>query len=115
MAQRTVVLLEDDLDGGQAAETVTFALDGTQYEIDLSDQNAQSLRDALDRFVANARRIGGRSTRGRRSSQRDGSRKVDGPVDNAAVRAWAKANKVDVNARGRIPASVISAYREAGN
>ena len=40
MAKRTVVVLEDDLDGGPADETVTFALDGVSYEIDLSSSNA---------------------------------------------------------------------------
>ena len=47
VAKRTVVVLEDDLDGGPADETVTFALDGVSYEIDLSSSNAGRLRESL--------------------------------------------------------------------
>src|SRR3954447_14543331 len=51
MAKHTQVILIDDLDGGEANETVAFAIDGTSYEIDLSDGNAKRLRDALSPFV----------------------------------------------------------------
>src|SRR4028119_1884562 len=47
MAQRVQIILEDDYDGGTADETVSFALDGTEYEIDLSAKNAASPRDAI--------------------------------------------------------------------
>ena len=47
MAQRVQIILEDDYDGGTAVETVSFALDGAEYEIDLSAKNAAGLRDAL--------------------------------------------------------------------
>src|SRR4051812_41204704 len=47
MAQRVEVVLIDDVDGGEAAETVAFALDGANYEIDLSEENAAKLRDGL--------------------------------------------------------------------
>jgi hypothetical protein len=60
MAQRVQVLLVDDIDGGNAAETVSFALDGVSYEIDLSEANAQKLRDDLASWVGHARRAGGR-------------------------------------------------------
>ena len=56
MAQRIQVILEDDIDGGAAAETVTFALDGVTYEIDLSEDNARKLRDDLATWVGHARR-----------------------------------------------------------
>ena len=61
MAQKVHITLEDDLDGGEATETVSFGLDGRTYEIDLNDKNAAALRDALARYVAAARRSGGRS------------------------------------------------------
>ena len=48
MAQKVQVLLVDDLDGGDATETVSFGLDGTSYEIDLSAKNADELRDAVE-------------------------------------------------------------------
>ena len=47
MAQTVKIILEDDIDGGEANETVRFGLDGGQYEIDLSSANATKLRDAL--------------------------------------------------------------------
>ena len=66
MAQRVEVVLIDDVDGGHADETVSFALDGVSYEIDLSDKNAKKLRDALASWTGKARRSG--SGRGRRRS-----------------------------------------------
>jgi hypothetical protein len=44
-------MLIDDIDGGEADETITFALDGTQYEIDLSGKNAAKMRDGLARYI----------------------------------------------------------------
>src|SRR3954452_98336 len=69
MAQRTVIRLVDDLDDTEivdgAGETVSFALDGRRYEIDLTNEHADELRAALDRYVAAARKVGGRQTRPR--------------------------------------------------
>ena len=64
MVQRTILVLEDDLDGGDAVETVSFALDGVSYDIDLNEANATQLRDALAPWVGHARRTGGRSRSG---------------------------------------------------
>ena len=64
MAQRTILELVDDLDGGQADETVSFALDGVEFEIDLSAENAERLRDTIAEYVGHARRTGGRKQRG---------------------------------------------------
>ena len=50
MAQKTIVSLIDDLDGTEADETVRFGLDSVQYEIDLSEKNATTLREALAPF-----------------------------------------------------------------
>lgn len=106
MAQRIQVVLEDDLDGSAAAETVHFGLDGVTYEIDLSEANAASLREAFAQWVGNARRSGGRKTVGRRPGA---ARRTS--VSN--VREWARANGYEVNERGRIPASVQQAYDAA--
>ncbi len=57
MAQKVQVILVDDVDGGEAAETVSFALDGVSYEIDVSQKNAKALRDALGAWVGHARRV----------------------------------------------------------
>jgi Lsr2 len=56
VTQRIKTLFVDDFDGSEAASTVRFALDGTEYEIDLNAEHAQALRDALARYVQAARR-----------------------------------------------------------
>ena len=105
MVQKVQVLLVDDVDGGKADETVQFGLDGVLYEIDLSTKNAAKLRDALAGYVAQARRVGSRGGRRRRSRADNGSARE--------VRAWARANGHKVSDRGRVPAEVIEAYRAA--
>jgi hypothetical protein len=107
MAQRVTIVLEDDLDGSAADETVTFALDGTTYEIDLNAKNAGKLRDALAPYVGHARKAGGRRSSGR-SSFRSGAKR-----DVTEVREWARANGHKVSDRGRISAEVQAAYDKA--
>jgi hypothetical protein len=109
MATKTMIVMEDDYDGGKADETVRFGLDGAMYEIDLSDNNADKLRTALSPFLEAARRTGGRSTTKR------GSDVSTGAVDTKAVRAWAASNGVSVSSRGRIPTQIIEQYRAAGH
>ncbi|MER6212472.1 Lsr2 family protein [Streptomyces sp. NPDC048387] len=104
MAQRVVVTISDDLDGGEAAETVTFALDGKSYEIDLNVANAKKLRKSLAPFVA----------AGRRQSRSGKAFKHTAVApDPAVVRAWARSHGHDVPPRGRIPKAVYAAYNEA--
>jgi len=107
MAQKVQVILVDDLDGGQADETVAFSLDGTDYEIDLSNEHAQELRGAFDRYLQVARKAQ-RVSRGRRSTARSQS----GPSANV-IREWARANGFDVNMRGRISSEIREAYDAA--
>jgi hypothetical protein len=113
VAQKVQVLLLDDLSGGAADETVTFALDGKSYEIDLNSENADKLRDALDPYVKAGRRAGGgRSARGRgRAAAPAGGTSSQ---DTAKIRAWAKENGYEVNDRGRVPANIREAYEKAG-
>jgi Lsr2 len=66
MATRILTELRDDVDGSEATQTIRFALDGVEYEIDLSDCNANRLRNSLAEFVGHARKVSGR--RGRASS-----------------------------------------------
>lgn len=108
MAQRVHIVLEDDIDGGTAEETVRFALDGSSYEIDLSAENAAKLRDALAQYIAAARRYTG--GRGSRKSQRGRSGSGTSPSD---IRDWARANGYQVSDRGRVPAEVKAAYDAA--
>ena len=109
MAQRVNIVLEDDLDGSPADETVTFALDGVTYEIDLSDTNAGKLRDALAPYVGHARRSSGR----RASSARSQASRGGAKRDLADVREWARKNGHKVSDRGRISAEVQAAYEQA--
>jgi hypothetical protein len=109
VAQKVQVLLVDDLDGGEADETVTFALDGKSYEIDLTAANAEKLRKSLADFVKSGRRTGGRTTSGRGKARPV----VAGNQDTAKIRAWAKENGYNVNERGRVPADIRAAYEAA--
>ncbi|NJQ03664.1 histone-like nucleoid-structuring protein Lsr2 [Streptomyces zingiberis] len=111
MAQKVQVLLVDDLDGGEADETVTFALDGKTYEIDLTTANADKLRDLLEPYTKKGRRTGGRASGGRGKARSAAS--GGGSQDTAKIRAWAKENGYEVNDRGRVPATVREAYEKA--
>ncbi|MFD0688561.1 histone-like nucleoid-structuring protein Lsr2 [Actinomadura fibrosa] len=108
MAQKVEVLLVDDIDGGEADETVSFSLDGTTYEIDLSKKNAAKLRNGLEPFVSSARKA--RKATGRTGR---GGRTTNSRERSAEIREWAKSNGIKVNERGRIPANVIEKYEAA--
>ncbi len=107
MAQRIHVELVDDIDQTPAVETVTFGLDGVQYKIDLSEQNAAALREALAPYIGHGERVAGS---GRRRS--GGGTAASGP-SASEVRDWARANGWQVSDRGRIPAEVREAYAAA--
>jgi hypothetical protein len=114
MARKVQVILSDDLDENLPAdETVSFALDGTSYEIDLAEKNAQEMREVFSRYVSAARKVGrssGRASGGGRS------RATGGRMDReqaGAIREWARRNGHQVSDRGRIPASVVEAYESA--
>jgi hypothetical protein len=112
MAQRVNVVLVDDIDGDDASETVSFALDGVDYEIDLSDQHASELRDALALYIGHGRRTGGRRRSGRKSSA-PAATATDGGPSAADIRAWARMNGYEVPERGRVSAEVREAYAAA--
>jgi hypothetical protein len=105
MAQKVHITLEDDLDGGDASETVAFGLDGRSYEIDLNNKNAKALRDALATYVAVARRAGGRAGGSKRRTQVGTSARE--------IRDWARSNGHKVPDRGRIPSDVREAFEAA--
>jgi hypothetical protein len=112
MAQITQVRLVDDLDGGEAAESVAFSLDGRSYEIDLSEKHASAMRDAFAPFISSARRAGGSAVVSRQKmSMRAGRPRVE----TAAIREWAAANGLEVSARGRISSTVLEAYENRGS
>jgi len=109
VARKVQITLVDDLDGGEANETVEFGLDGVSYEIDLSAANATRLRDSLATYLAEARRAGRR--RSGRSSR--GNVRSTGPGSAAEIREWARSNGYTVPDRGRVSADVRRAYEEA--
>jgi hypothetical protein len=121
VAQKTTVVFVDDLTGeeGDEVTTVEFGLDGAQYEIDLTEPNAQKLREALADYVANARRTGGRRNSGRRPSSTpripspSAGRSPAKVEQNQAIREWARGQGMTVKERGRIPSEVSEAYHKA--
>ncbi len=114
MAKQIIHKLVDDLDGGDAEETVKFALDGIQYEIDLSKKNADKLRDLFAPYVGAGTKVarggvvvGGRAARGRGGATADREQ-------NKANREWAKKNGKDNSDRGRIPQDVVDEFHAKG-
>lgn len=111
MAQVREVRLVDDMDGDVADETVAFGIDGKTYEIDLSQDNAGKLRDALASYVAAGRRLGGRR-RGGATATAFTRRPVIDREQNQAIREWARKRGMKVSDRGRIPAEVLETYHQ---
>lgn len=114
MAKQIIHKLVDDLDGGDADETVKFALDGIQYEVDLSDKNASKLRelfapytDAGSKVARGGVVVGGRAARGRGGATADREQ-------NRAIREWAKKAGKDISDRGRIPQEIVDEFHARG-
>jgi hypothetical protein len=113
MATKHIAQIIDDLDGTPLEEgegkQITFSVEGRAYEIDLSDENADKFYKALDPFVNVARSAG--SATAPRAGRRATWAKSD--VDLAAVRRWARENGHTVSDRGRVPATIVDAYKSA--
>ncbi|BBE21315.1 Lsr2 family protein [Arthrobacter sp. MN05-02] len=116
MAQRVQVELVDDLNGEEAQETVRFGIDGTDYEIDLTAENAEKLRSTLSEYVDKGRK----STTGRRSHGGQGGQKASSPSPSKSkreetqkIRQWAQDNGHNPSSRGRITQTIIDAYNQA--
>jgi len=112
VAQRTVIVYHSDLTGveiGEYGSGLQFSLDGTDYEIDLTQEEQAELREALAPFTAVARRVGGQ-----RPHPRPASRQAQpGEPSSRELRAWAENHGFDVPTRGRIPELVREAYKAA--
>ncbi|MFY9865088.1 MAG: Lsr2 family protein [Trebonia sp.] len=106
MAQKVQTLYIDDIDGGEAAGTVRFGLDGVGYEIDLSAEHTKELHTALGKYIDHARKAGGTSRRAPRS-------RAASATDTTAVRTWAREQGIDIKNRGRVPADIIAKYQTA--
>ena len=109
MAQKVQITLLCDLDDGnaEADETLHFSLGDTTYEVDVCGKHAQQIRDGLQPFVAHARKTSSANSSRRRQ------RTAAGRDQTASVRSWAKDHGIQVNDRGRIPASVVKEYEAA--
>jgi hypothetical protein len=111
VAQKTVVELVDDLDGGEADETVFFALDGVDFRIDLSTENANRLRDILAEYVGHARRV-----KGRKPAKNGSAATMNGDrPDTQAIREWARSQGENVAERGRISQDLLTRFQAAHN
>jgi hypothetical protein len=112
MAQKVIREFIDDIDGSEAERTFPFAVDGIDYEIDLSSEHIKEFHEAIAGFVDSARRVkvGGSGRRARKASASDSGRSRE---QTQAVRAWARQQGHSINDRGRIPASVQQAFDEA--
>ncbi len=111
MVKRTEVVehLLDDVDGSVAAESVSFAIDGKTYEIDLSKRNAKALRADVERWAQHARK----ARNSRKVTRRRGAVATPATSESATVRAWAVENGIAVPSRGRIPGEVLAQYHAA--
>ncbi|SMQ66992.1 Lsr2 protein [Plantibacter sp. VKM Ac-1784] len=111
MAQKVITTLVDDLDGSELKQgegkTITFGLEGSTYEIDLSEKNDKALRAALEPYLKVARTVSRSKTASSAGSSRSNKEEL------AAARSWLRANGHDVSDRGRIPAALLEKFREA--
>lgn len=119
MAQRVQVLLVCDLHDGEVegSETVSFALDGTSYEIDLCEEHAAALRDDVAPYVGEGRRAGRQAgataRRSGRPARAPGTPAATDKERTVAIREWARTSGHKVNDRGRLPQAVVDAYDAA--
>jgi hypothetical protein len=112
VAQKVQTLFIDDIDGGEAEGTVRFALDGTEYEIDLNAKHTEELRSALGKYVTHARKVGAISRRGGRGAGK-GGRGAGSTLNTTEIRNWAREQGYDIKDRGRVPADVVAKYQAA--
>ena len=112
MVQRKIIVLEDDIDGGNATETVSFSLDGRHYTIDLNEANAKRMRESFRPWLTAARRAG-KPALGNRPVSDARREKV------SKMRQWGRDNGWDIGNRGRVPRDLEEAYdqrhRERGS
>lgn len=108
MAQHFQTRYIDDLDGtdlGETANIISFTFDGKDYSVDLSDENAETFRQAIAPYISAGRRVTGTRTKTTRARSSGGNTK--------AVREWARANGYEVSDRGRVPDDIMGAYTAA--
>jgi hypothetical protein len=112
VAQKVQTLFIDDIDGGEAEGTVRFALDGTDYEIDLNATHTEELRSALEKYVTHARKVNTAARRNGRAAGR-GARAAGTGLNTTEIRSWAREQGFDIKDRGRVPADLVAKYQAA--
>jgi hypothetical protein len=113
VAQKIQTLFIDDIDGGEAEGTVRFALDGAEYEIDLSARHTEELRSALGKYVTHARKVGGSTARRAGRAAGRAGRAGGSALNTTEIRSWARENGYDIKDRGRVPADLVAKYQAA--
>jgi hypothetical protein len=115
MAQKVITEFIDDIDGSPAERTFTFAVDGTNYEIDLSAQNIAEFKSAIGGFIESARKVtaSSASSNGRRTHSAAASRGRQSHEQTQAVREWARQRGHNISNRGRIPVAIQRAFDQA--
>lgn len=101
--KEAIIIVRDDFDGSDAADTVTFGYRGVEYEIDLNAVNAKDFDTLMSRYIS-----AGRVTGGRKGPSRAAMR-----ARRAEIRDWASANGFEVSSRGAIPADALAAWKAA--
>src|SRR5512144_470524 len=109
MVQRVITERFDDLDGSPAVETVRFGYAGRDYEIDLNEEHASQLDEALAAYIEHARLVE-QATRRRRRPAGGHHRS---PSELRAIREWAREQGLKVSDRGRIAADIVEKYDAA--
>lgn len=107
MAKHTITKLIDDIDQGEADETVKFGLDGAQYEIDLSADHAAELRKVLEPYVKAGKRVAKATAT---QPRRRGAQATADRAQNRAIREWARSKNKKISDRGRIPEEIVAEY-----
>lgn len=97
-------------------ESVTFSINGKEYELDLNKKNAAKFHETMKFYTDHAAEVedepAAPQVRRRASSAATKSTKRD-PEQLAAIREWARANGHKVSDRGRIKAEIEEAYNAA--
>lgn len=106
MATLTITKLISDLSGDEAAETVTFGIDGRMYELDVTSREAATLRAALKGYADAARPMG----RGAAPARPKPATRHQGRKDAQQVREWARSQGMPVSDKGRVAAAIQEQY-----
>jgi hypothetical protein len=112
MVQRMITERFDDLDGSPAVETIRFGYAGRDYEIDLNEEHAAALDEALATYIEHARRVERAVERPRRGRKTEDEHRRR-PEELRAIRQWAREQGLQVSDRGRISADVVEKYEAA--